>query len=365
MEGWRKDALHILRQMEFDGHVFNPEAEEDWNGNYKAQIEWEEEALHRADCILFWIPRDVKGSKLFGFPMPGFTTNDEWGFWKDSGKVVLGTPTGAEHVRYQQYYASKFGVPFEPNLTGALAAVLHKIGSGALRNEGECCVPLMIWKKPEFQAWYESQKMAGNRLDGARVAWTLQVPPPAFGLGPPKHLFGYSLHVNVHIGSEGRNKINEVVLFRTDVSAVLLWCGDEIVLVREYRSPVRNSKGYVYELAGGSTMKPGEDPRTVAAHEVEEETGLQVDASRFQEHDCRQLAATLSAHVAKLFSVKLTQEEMDRLRNDRGPHGVEADSERTYIEVVPVASILEHQLLDWSTLGMVLSILRPITFKAL
>jgi len=358
VEGWRKEALHILRQLGFDGTVFVPEPEDGtWASDYDGQIEWEEEGLNRADCIVFWMPRDITGGNLWSFPMPALTTNDEWGVWKDSGKVVFGAPADAQKVNYQVYFAKKLGVPIANTLPGVLGAAIDKIGEGSLRTGGECAVPLYIWRKKEFQSWYAAQVAAGNRLDGARVVWTLQVPPPAFGLGPPKHLFGYTLHVDVHIGSENRNKRNEVVLFRTDISVVLMYRGNEIVLVREFRSPVRNSAGFVYELPGGSSFKPGEDPRQVAAHEVNEETGLEIEPVRLVEHERRQLVATLSAHEAKLFSVELTQDEIDRLRQDHEVHGVVEDTEQTYVEVKSLKEILERSLLDWSSVGMILSVL--------
>lgn len=365
--GWRKDALRLLSIMGFDGHVFVPEPEDGkWAKNYDDQVEWEEEGLNRADCILFWIPRDMDGSKFFGYPMPGLTTNDEWGFWKNSGKVVFGHPTGADSVRYQEYFAKKLGIPSAWDLPGVVAQAIQQIGPGALRKDGECSVPLFLWNKPEFQAWYQSQLKAGNQLNDARISWVLRVPPPMFGQGPPKRVFLWALHVDMHISKEDRNKVNEVVLFRPDISSILLYDGaSRIVLVKEFRSPVRNAEAMVYELPGGSSAKPGEDPLKVAAHEVEEETGLHLDPERFVRHDCRQLVATLSGHCSTLFSVRLTQAEMDKLAEDTEVHGVEADSERTYVEVVKVSRVLESQLLDWSTLGMVLSILRPIQFSPL
>src|SRR3990172_7174370 len=96
-EGWRREALSKLESLGFDGHVFVLEAaNHEFNGDQQAQIEWEEEALNRADCIVFWIPRDISGKRIWDFPMPGLTTNDEWGVWKNSGKVVLGTHSFAE-----------------------------------------------------------------------------------------------------------------------------------------------------------------------------------------------------------------------------------------------------------------------------
>ena len=369
-DGWRQDAIDLFRSKGYDGDLYSPEPRDGkWGGDYIDQVEWEDEGLHRADCILFWVPRDMKGDKFFGTdddpqPMPALTTNDEWGFWKDSGKVVWGRPGGADSVRYQEHYAKLFGVSNGVTFEQTVDRALEMVGEGARREGGATQVPLYIWKKPEFQAWYKALKAAGNRLDGCRVSWAFRVPPPAFDPpGPPKGLFLYALHVNVHIGSENRNKTNEIVLFRPDISAVIMWAKgspwteSQIVIVKEFRVPVRNEAGFVYELPGGSSAKVGEDPRTVAAHEVEEETGLKIDPERLIWHKSRQLASTLSAHVSTVFSVSLTQEELAQLDADTGTHGVEADTERTYVEVWPVSKIFENQLLDWSCLGMILSVI--------
>lgn len=347
--GWRSEAISILEKLGFDGYVFSPETKDClYQANYLDQIGWEEEGLHRADCIVFWIPRDINGTKLWDFPMPGLTTNDEWGAWKSSGKVVLGSPINAVSVKYQEHYAKKFGAPVSKSLTETLQNAINIIGTGAERNDGECCVPLYVWNKPEFQSWYLSLKKAGNALNNARVIWTF--------LGSPQNPFGYALHTNIHVSSEFRNKTNEFVLFRPDIFSVLLYHEDKIVLVREFRSPVRNAAGFVFELPGGSS-KSCTKPVLTAIQEVEEETGLKLTPERLIEHDGRQLLATFSAHTAKLFSAKLTADEMAKLERDTEAHGFAEDSERTYIEVKTLKNICESNLLDWSTLGMIYSVL--------
>lgn len=84
-----------------------------------------------------------------------------------------------------------------------------------------------------------------------------------------------------------------------------------------------------------------------------------VQPSRFQNHGSRQLSATLSAHVANLFSVKLTEKEISILKKDMGNiHGVDEDSERTYVEVWSLSDIIKHNLVDWTNLGMILSVIK-------
>jgi hypothetical protein len=108
---WRTEALSTLEKLGYNGDVFVPEPRDGkWDTNYVDLVEWEEAAMHAADCIVFWMPRDLDGA-TYGVPMPAFTTNDEWGVWKASGKVVWGAPEYAELVRYQEHYADKLGVP--------------------------------------------------------------------------------------------------------------------------------------------------------------------------------------------------------------------------------------------------------------
>lgn len=352
VKGWRGEALHALRRLGFDGHVFIPEESQGkWNGNYVAQLEWEEEALHRADVIAFWVPRDPTGA-MFGTPMAAFTTNIEWGRWYESGKVVWGAPDWAKHTRYPEYYAKKLGAPVAATLEETLREAVKMAGDGAPRIGGEATVPLYIWEREEFQNWYQSQLNVGNTLNGLRVLSTF----------PSKKPFCYTLHVNVHVGSEDRDKTNELVLYRSDVSTVMLYHrgglrpqDTKVVLVREFRSPVRNAEGFVYELPGGSS-KTGGDPRKVAADEVLEETGFQLDPSRLKEHGSRQMLATLSSHHGHFYSYALTDQELEQLESaDKTPHGVQGDSERTYVEVRTLKEVLEEPLVDWASIGMILT----------
>lgn len=87
---WRSEALAEVEDQwgERDGLVvFVPEPRDggrwpDYDGERRWELYWGD----RVDAVVFWIPR--------GPGLPGLTTNDEWGRWKDSGRTVLGTPTG-------------------------------------------------------------------------------------------------------------------------------------------------------------------------------------------------------------------------------------------------------------------------------
>lgn len=357
MTSWRVKALQELEMLGFEGHVFVPEPKNGiWDENlYEDQLEWEEEGLHRADCILFWVPRDMQGVKFEDSIMPGLTTNDEWGFWKNSGKVIWGSPKGADHTRYQQYYASKLGVSSYDNLSAALLLAELSLGEGSLREDGEACIPLHIWTKPEFQSWLTTQKSAGNRLDGARVVWSF-FPRPGL-------LFSYALHIDIFINAENRSKTNELVIFRHDLSSVLLYqvggtmLDTKVVLVKEFRSAVRNSEAYVHELPGGSS-ETSQNPLSVAVLEVLEETGFTLDPNRLKAHTSRQLMSTFSAHMGTLYSAVLSDTEMAALEAAAiadTTYGAQEESEVTRIRVKTIRQILESDVVDWTTLGMIFS----------
>jgi 8-oxo-dGTP pyrophosphatase MutT (NUDIX family) len=353
ISSWRPEALEILACEGYDGVVFVPEPRGgEREKDYIKQVEWEEKHLNMADCILFWIPRELKS-------MPALTTNTEFGVWQDSGKVVFGAPLEAEKVRYQHYYAAKLGVPISNSLQDTVCEALIFLKDGAKRIDGEREVPLHIWNTPCFQQWYGAQKTVGNRMDGAKVVWTFRV-----GLGR-KFVFFWALHVNIHIVAENRNKTNEVVLSRPDISTVMMYqkatnLKDSIVvLIREFRSPAATCDGFVWEIPGGSSFKPGGNPLELAAAECGEETGLCIEPVRVKYHACRQLVSTLSSHKAHVFSVEITPEELDFLRKQKGiAHGVIEDTERTYVEVKKLGEIMEEEKVDWSMLGMILSVLQ-------
>lgn len=348
-KGWRDDALKLLEEQGYDGHVFIPEPSDgSWAENYDSQVEWEEEGLQRADCILFWVPRDMDG-------MPGLTTNDEWGAWKASGKCVFGAPPEAVKVRYQQTHADWLKVPSLTTLEATTQAALEKVTPGADRTGGECQVPLEVWVLPSFQAWLSAQKAAGNRLDGARVEYTSRISNGG--------IFLWCLWMDVHIASEGRNKQNEFVVGRPDISAVVLWrkaatmADTEVVLVREFRSPARTPDAFIWELPAGSS-KETKPPIQTALEELVEETGIQMEQSRLKAHPFRQNAGTLSSFGAHVFSAEISAEELADVKSKMGvARGVESDSERCFIEVEKMGDLLQKPTTDWSTLGMIFNAL--------
>jgi 8-oxo-dGTP diphosphatase len=137
---WRQEALKILNDLSYDGHVFIPEAEGYvWNDKCDEQNAWEHDALSRADAIVFWVDRNLT-------IRPGFTTNIEWGQWMQSKKVVLGIPVGAPKTSYMEWCAKKYGVPCFPRLEPALRiAVGCIIGPGALREGDSAQISILDW----------------------------------------------------------------------------------------------------------------------------------------------------------------------------------------------------------------------------
>lgn len=360
---WRLDAIGVLESLKYDGVIYAPiwrDGPPDESGNpfnYDGQVEWETKYLNACDLIVFWVPRDM-------ITLPALTTNVEFGTWLTSGKVLLGFPDNAEHMRYLSHVGKEEGVqPFDTLDSLLYEATLRLDNGDTTRTGGERDIPFYIWDRPDFKTWYASHKSVGNRLDGAKVLWTFRV-------GKNKErVFMFALHVNVWIAAENRTKVNEFILSRPDISTIVAYCppgliddqmtteeilGTEIVIVKEFRSPVNNPESMVYEVPGGSSFKNGIPPEVTAADEMHEETGLRVSPHRFKFVGVRQISATTLAHRAHCYAVKLTPEEMLAMKWEAGKaHGNHEDSEYTFVEVMTVADMLVNPNIDWSNIGMI------------
>lgn len=354
VESWRPSMITELEAAGYDGVVFVPEPRSDeWTLNYIHQIEWEVNALEQCDVIVAWVPRDLE-------TMPAFTTNIEFGKYIGSRKLIYGRPDGSPRNGYLDWnYKEQTGNEPITNIQD-MAMIATQLFEGALRTNGECKVPLLIWNTDMFQKWYKEQLAAGNRLEDAKVLWTFVVPNSNF-------LFSYVLWVKVWIESEQRYKDNEYIFSRSDISCIIPYWLDmesndllstKIVLIKEFRSPARNSDGFVHELPGGSSFKGVKDPLKIASDELEEETGLKIASERFQKVKGRQLASTLSTHKAILFAIALTDEEIkkaEEVAKKGESFGVAEDTERTFVEVKTLREVMLTDHVDWSMIGMMLN----------
>jgi 8-oxo-dGTP pyrophosphatase MutT (NUDIX family) len=346
---WRPEALQLLQELGFDGEVFIPERRDGKPADdYAAQLAWEEEAVHRSDRILVWLPRHIRC-------VPGLTTNSDWGNWtrQDPARLFFGAGADAPEI---QYYAQKLQIPTFSTLRDLCRAAVAD--SGEPRHGGECQIPLHLWRTPSFRHWYGAHKQVGNTLCGARIEWVYRL--------KQRSVFYWALRVDLYVKAESRHKSNEVVLGRPDVAAVVLYhprqdlLETEVVLVREFRSPARTPDGFVLELPSGSTSDDGRNPLAAAAAEVQEETGLVLDLEAVHQHEARQLVGPLAVHQASLFSVELSEAAMAEVRAREAAkacHGIAAETEQTYPCVRSVREMLDNPAVDWSTLGMICRVL--------
>jgi 8-oxo-dGTP pyrophosphatase MutT (NUDIX family) len=351
VQSWRKEAIEILNDLNFDGTIFIPEPRDGKAyPDYINQVDWETKMLDLCDCILFWIPRSKD--------LPALTTNIEWGKYQRSEKIAMGFPKDSEHNRYIEYECKNLGITVSDTLEDTIKYAIDLLGEGSYREEGECYVPLNIWGTSMFQNWYKSQKESGNELRFAKVNYVFKMPIM-------KQIFLWVLYVQVYIKDEDRIKDNEFVISRTDISSIVIYKKDkedilnsDIVLVKEFRSPANNSKSMVYEVPGGSSFKDNSDINQVIQDEIEEETGLVFNKDRIIYEGSRQLMATLSSHKCHLFSVEINDEELEDIKSQVGSvHGVEEDTERTYLEIYKIKDLLKSDFVDWSNIGYILSIL--------
>lgn len=349
---WRKEAIEILQSLNYDGDVFIPEPSDGKTyPNYDNQFKWEDEALNKADCILFWIPRNIN-TKTYGL-----TTNIEWGKWQQSGKVVIGFPQDSDNNRYIQKEVGELGLDLHNTLLDTIKGAMEIVSDGSDRVGAETYVPLYVWKTKEFQQWYQSQKNVGNELRWAKVNYLFKMPKA-------KKVFFWVLHAHVYIKAEDRVKEIEFAISRSNMCSAVLYKKDniniynsEVVLIKEFRTPVNNSECMVYEIPGGSSISEKENI-DVIHDEILEETGLNIDKNKLIFIEERQCMSTLSIHRNYLYCLELTQSEMDEIKSKKGQtFGVEEDTELTYIEVFKLKDILNSNLLDWNNIGMILRVI--------
>ncbi len=360
---WRPEALTAIANAyketgsELDLVIFIPEPRDQMTYHYREQVEWEKQHLDLADILFTWVPRDLKTS------LKGLTTNIEFGKYVESGKLFYGRPDNADNIDYLDWLYTKATTRQPTNtLTALTKEVLTYLNttltrgpsSIRMRTAGERYVPLNIWSTLQFQAWYQTQRQAGNHLVDAQVLWS-------FIIHRVNLVFSYALHVRVWIAAEHRIKSNEFILTRPDISVVVPYWkhptnlfDSEIVLVKEFRAPARTADGFVHELPGGSSFSGQENSLVLASNELREETSLKINSERFRDLGAKQLVATWSTHYAQAYAVELTAAEMayakDLARSGK-TFGVAADTEHTYVEVCTLKDVGKY--VDWSMEGMI------------
>jgi hypothetical protein len=341
---WPARTLGLLRQRwAGEGRlvVFAAEPYDLTRDDVAELADWYDRALGFADVVMLWWPDEEDPQSV-----PVILAA-----WNDSQRVVHGVSPGTPHGGALLEYAGRHSLSAVMTPADAVSAALGAIGAGSRRAGGEREVPLPIWRTESFQRWYSAQTSAGNTLAGARQVWT-------FSVGPgQRSLIYWALHVRVYVSSEDRVKSNEVVISRPDISVMALYQRNAspddsiVVLIREFRSTASTPDGFVHELPGGSG--PEADAFDQAVRETEEEIGLALDVRRIRSHGSRQLAATVSAHHAHLFTAEITDDELARLRAGQSRPRGSGDTEMTWTEVTTFGEIRRSRLVDWATLGMI------------
>lgn len=359
---WRNKAIEILDNLNYEGVVFLPIDRDRKSipfdfSRYEEQIDWERKCCKLADKIVFWIPREFRPD----FEMLGQTTNVEFGLYFNFNKLMIGSPDKAVANSYLKYLCNNEKDIFWYNNLEELLRDTVKSLNSVFRKGIECKIPEHIYSSSQFQNWYQSMKNNNNELVDFEELYSWYMPKA-------KKLFLSVFKPSVYIKEEDRIKSNEFVVARTDISHICAYyrpdneiLNSEIVLVKEFRSPVRNNKGYVYELPGGSSLKDNSSALETASQELEEEIGLLVEPERFKFVDSRQSASTLCSHKINLYSVRLTKDEIDKIKKDSQnnvTHGIQEATELTYSLVVTYNDILKGKYpVDFTNLGMIQSVI--------
>ena len=346
--GWRGQALQILEELGYDGIVYVPEEREGKfdRKNLIAQCEWEYQCMCACDAIVFWIPRLLRED----FEMIALTTNVEFGRFLDSHKLFCGAPDDARKMDYLKII-SKDKFDWSTTLEDTLKKCLDYLGEGVYREKVEVKVPKHLYESKQFTQWYESHKKNGNVLVDFHSEYEFVMPKA-------KQLFMTVFKPDVYIAKEERVKNNEFVVARSDMSYICAYYKSkdktEILLCEEFRTPAVNEDSMIFELVGGSSLKPTDDELQVASSEFAEETGMSIDKSRFKKVDIKQSAGTLCSHRITLYAVELTEEEINHFKNDTEVHGVVEDTERIHLHVMELSEAVKK--VDWTNVGMIMSV---------
>lgn len=96
LTSWRKEAIEEFKKQGYAGNLLIPEFSDcdKVDTDKDIIVKWEYDGLHRADCIMFWIPRTKE--------LIGLTTNVEFGYWmaKARDRITWGYPDSAYRMNY-------------------------------------------------------------------------------------------------------------------------------------------------------------------------------------------------------------------------------------------------------------------------
>lgn len=221
---WRPRAVEEFKRQGFNGNLCIPEPHPKGRWlSYPEQVAWEHVWLDFADCILFWIPRDMD-------TMPAMTTNIEYGMYMRSGKLVMGVPFGTPHMKYILRTSKVRGTPIARSLGSTVANAI--IIANKAHKGGRIISSPGIWSGRFTRVELTKYRTRNGRV----VVWE----------------------------SHRRNTLGEIV------AIFALTKNNEVVLTKGFRVP-HNS--YVLELPAGLADKPGVSSVELARLELLEETG--------------------------------------------------------------------------------------------
>lgn len=330
--------------------------EVDGEASEEADREHEMFWLYRVDVVLVWPVANLREL---------MSLLERLGHGRTAGWSVLGVPTTTTRhgVTFSSADAEPIVAKHHPrgrvgSTIGTCARIaLELIGAGARRTGGQRHVPLPVWTFEPFQDWLQLQQQARNTLTAGLVEW---VHP-----GGPQHdgRFLVGFRPSFYVASEGRVKEGEAVIIRPSIHMIVAFLRDkhdvfasEVVIVAEFRPASMNTDGFVYEIPGGS----GVDARSSVEHAVRElfeEAGLVVDLDQVHYLHAAQPLGSLTAFSCNICWVELTADHMVQFRDNREPHGVAEDSERTYSQPGwTMRKILTSSQFDLTTRGAVAAV---------
>lgn len=349
---WKSEAIKILKEEKFtDSVIFMPHNRKasDNSANTEKSINWEKKWLNAADAVIFWFPDndanhdDISDAEL----------NEYFNTWK----IFVGSPaepTENDKNMYLKMTIEESGGKWYTDLRTLIKDALAFIGEGSTRRGAERKVPINIWNDRTFQKWKDG--IENNNLNCEITDYTIN---HAIVDSVTKELFCWIIKPSIHIGKEKRDKNNEVVIGRLAGSIICVYTKDtklddtRFVLVKEFRSAVKNKDGYVLELPSGA-LHEGESIIESSLSELQEETGVVLQDKDFKKVGDRQFAPTLIANTSFVYKIGITSSEMDAIEKEvkDKTFGIQEETEITYVCIKTWKQILSEKQVDWSTLGI-------------